>query len=389
MKILIRQGMAGTRVTAMLGVAALAGAAALTLAGPASAATVAHDSSWRDSHVVLVQTNNTAGNQVVVYDRAGNGTLLQAGAYATGGLGGQTGGSAADHLSSQGSLGYDAQDGLVVAVNAGSNTVSVFGVRGNHLSLHQVTGSGGTFPVSAAVHGDLVYVLNAENGGSVQGYRISFGRLFPLPGSNRLLGLDPTATPQFTHTPGQVAFSPDGSRLIVTTKANGNDVDVFRVGFDGSLSASPVVNSEPGTVPFGVAFDPAGHLVVAETGINALATYVLDPDGTITLIDAVPTGQAATCWVTSDGSLLFASNAGSATESGYSVSAGGQLTLLGQTATDPATIDASAAPVGRFLYAQAGPGIVDEFAVAPAGSLTKIGSVTVPNGSGAEGIVAL
>ncbi|HUB38795.1 MAG TPA: hypothetical protein VMA72_08090 [Streptosporangiaceae bacterium] len=93
-------------------------------------------------------------------------------------------------------------------------------------------------------------------------------------------------------------------------------------------------------------------------------------------------------WVTSDGSLLFASNTGSAAESGYSISASGQLTLLGQTATDPATIDASATPGGQFLYVQAGPGVVDEFAVAPAGSLTKIGSVTVPNGSGAEGIVA-
>ena len=389
MKILTRHGMAGTRATAMLGVAALAGAAALAIAGPADAATVPHDFSGGAGRVVLVQTDNTAGNQVVVYDRAGDGTLSRAGAYATGGLGGQTAGSAADHLSSQGSLGYDPQESLVVAVNAGSSTVSVFGIRGDRLSLHQVIGSGGTFPVSVAVHGDLVYVLNAENGGSVQGYRASFGRLFPIPGSNRLLGLDPTATPQFTHTPGQVAFSPDGSKLIVTTKANGNDIDVFRVGFDGSLSASPVVNSEPGTVPFGVTFDPAGHLVVAETGINAVATYALNPDGTIALIDAVPTGQAATCWVASDGSLLFASNAGSATESGYSVSADGQLTLLGQTPADPATIDASATPGGRYLYVQAGPGIVDEFAVAPAGSLTEIGSVTVPSGSGAEGIVAL
>jgi 6-phosphogluconolactonase (cycloisomerase 2 family) len=389
MKILTRHGMAGTRATAMLGVAALAGAAALAIAGPADAATVPHDFSGGAGRVVLVQTDNTAGNQVVVYDRAGDGTLSRAGAYATGGLGGQTAGSAADHLSSQGSLGYDPQEGLVVAVNAGSSTVSVFGIRGDRLSLHQVIGSGGTFPVSVAVHGDLVYVLNAENGGSVQGYRASFGRLFPIPGSNRLLGLDPTATPQFTHTPGQVAFSPDGSKLIVTTKANGNDIDVFRVGFDGSLSASPVVNSEPGTVPFGVTFDPAGHLVVAETGINAVATYALNPDGTIALIDAVPTGQAATCWVASDGSLLFASNAGSATESGYSVSADGQLTLLGQTPADPATIDASATPGGRYLYVQAGPGIVDEFAVAPAGSLSEIGSVTVPSGSGAEGIVAL
>jgi len=64
--------------------------------------------------------------------------LSRAGAYATGGLGGQTAGSAADHLSSQGSLGYDPRDGLVVAVNAGSNTVSVFGIRGDRLSLHQV-----------------------------------------------------------------------------------------------------------------------------------------------------------------------------------------------------------------------------------------------------------
>jgi hypothetical protein len=62
---------------------------------------------------------------------------------------------------------------------------------------------------------------------------------------------------------------------------------------------------------------------------------------------------------------------------------------VGQTPADQATIDASATPGGQFLYVQTGPGIVDEFAVAPAGSLTEIGSVTVPNGSGAEGIVAL
>lgn len=130
MKIPTRHGMAGTRVTAMLGVAALAGAAALAIAGPADAATVPHDFFGGAGPVVLVQTDNTAGNQVVVYDRAGDGTLSQAGAYATGGLGGQTAGSAADHLSSQGSLGYDRRDGLVVAVNAGSSTVGVRNPRG-------------------------------------------------------------------------------------------------------------------------------------------------------------------------------------------------------------------------------------------------------------------
>jgi 6-phosphogluconolactonase (cycloisomerase 2 family) len=295
----------------------------------------------------------------------------------------------ADHLSSQGSLSYDPSRALLYAVNAGSNTVSVFSVSGDRLRLRQAIGSGGTFPVSVAVRGDLVYVLNAENGGAVQGYRMFLGRLFPIPGVNRPLGLDPTSTPQFTHTPGQVAFSPGGSQLIVTTKANGNDIDVFGIGAGGGLSAQPVVNSEPGTIPFGVAFDPAGHLVVAETGINAVATYALNPDGTVTLIDAVPSGQAATCWVASDGNLLFASNAGSNTESGYAVSASGQLALLGQTLTDPGTTDAAVTPDGRFLYVQTGTnGIVDEFAVNPGGSLTQVGSVTVPGAVGGEGIAA-
>jgi DNA-binding beta-propeller fold protein YncE len=127
--------------------------------------------------------------------------------------------------------------------------------------LRQVISSGGTFPVSVSIHGDLEYVLNAEDGGAVPGYRITPGGLEQLPGSNRVLGLDPTLTPQFTSTPGQVAFSPDGRQLVVTTKANGNDVDVFGPTAGGGLSATPVVNSEPGTVPFAITFDPAGNLV--------------------------------------------------------------------------------------------------------------------------------
>ena len=181
-------------------------------------------------HVVFVQTDNTAGNQVVAYDRSDNGSLTLAGTYNTGGLGGQLTGSVVDHLASQGSLTYDQRDAELYAVNAGSNTVSVFSVQRDHLFLRQVVNSGGAFPVSVAVNGSLVYVLNAENGGSVQGYVNFFGHLFAIPGSNRALGLDPTATPQFTNTPGQVAFSPDGSKLIVTTKANGSDIDVFGVG---------------------------------------------------------------------------------------------------------------------------------------------------------------
>jgi len=367
-------------------------AVASAWAGAAGAATPDNSFFGGANHVVFVQTDNTAGNQVVAYDRADNGSLTLANTYATGGLGGVLSGSVVDHLASQGSLTYDPRNALLYAVNAGSNTVSVFSVGSDQLTLRQVISSGGTFPASVAVHGNLVYVLNAENGGSVQGYVVLFGRLFPLPGSNRALGLNPSATPQFVNTPGQVAFSPDGSKLIVTTKANGNDIDVFHVGFFGLPSPSPVVNSEPGTVPFAVTFDAAGHLVIANAGTNALSTFTLNHDGTVTLLDSVGTGQAATCWVAPAQGFFYTSNAGSPSVSGYEESANGQLTLLGNTiapTVDPGAVDASASADGQFLYVQTGGnGIVDEFQVNVNGTLTKIGSVIVAGAIGGEGIVA-
>jgi 6-phosphogluconolactonase (cycloisomerase 2 family) len=156
------------------------------------------------------------------------------------------------------------------------------------------------------------------------------------------------------------------------------------------LSAQPVVNSEPGTVPFGVTFDSAGHLVVAETGLNALASFQLNRDGTIRLRDSVPSGQAATCWVAPIKGGFVTSNAGSASVSSYRSTGAGRLALHGATSTDAGTVDASASADGRFLYVQAGAsGIVDEFAVKAEGSLTRIGAVTVPNAAGGEGIVSL
>jgi hypothetical protein len=340
------------------------------------------------ARAVFVQSDNTAGNQIVAYDRAANGTLSQVGAYATGGLGGVLGESIVDHLGSQGSLTADPAYGLLYAVNAGSNSISVFGVSGDKLALRQVIGSGGSFPVSVATYHGLVYVLNAEEGGSVQGYTVEDGQLSPLPGSNRALGLNATETPQFTHTPGQVAFSPDGSKLIVTTKASGNDIDVFHVGFDGRLSPA-VVNSEPGDVPFAASFDQTGDLVVTEAGPSAVASFALDWDGSLTPLASVDTSQAATCWIVAVGSYLYASNAGSASLSVLQSGGGGSLTLIGDVGTDAGTVDAAASGDGRYLYVQAGAGgIVDEFAIGAQGGLSQIGSVTVPGAAGGEGIVA-
>jgi 6-phosphogluconolactonase (cycloisomerase 2 family) len=370
-------------IARVAGVGGLAVAATALLAGQAQA------TPSQQSAPVFVQSDNPAGNTVVAYDRAADGSLHQAGVYRTGGDGGVLTGSVVDHLASQGSLAYDKAHGLLYAVNAGSDTVTVFGVHGDRLTRRQVIGSGGTFPVSIAVHGSALYVLNARDGGSVQGYLRVGGTLVRVPSWHRSLGLDATQTPEFTHTPGQVAFTPDGRHLIVTTKANGSNIDVFAVNAFGGLSAAAVVNADPGAVPFAVSFDAGGHLAVAEAGTNAVATFTVNGDGTLTLVDREGTGQAATCWIVGSGSTFYASNAGSASLSGYHDGGDGALTALGNTATDAGTVDAAASSDGRDLYVQAGAnGIVDGYRIGSDGTLTATGSVTVPGAVGGEGIVA-
>jgi hypothetical protein len=368
--------------------AATAAAALLVTAGSAGAHEISHDFGHFDNgRAVFVQTDALGGNTIAVYDRSPGGTLTPAGTYATGGNGGQLTGSVVDHLASQDSLTYDADAGELFAVNAGSNTVSVFDVHGDRLHLRQVVNSGGTFPSSIAVHGDLVEVLNSTGGGAIQGFRLLGGELWPIPGSNRALGLDPAATPQFVTTPGDIAFSPDGRQLLVTTKANTNAIDVFSVDRFGEPSATPVVNSEPGDVPFALAFQGRDQVDVGEAGVNAVASFELNGNGTLTPLSSVATGGAATCWLVADGATLFAGNAGSGTESSVQSSWSGQLSLAATTSTDPGTVDATTSPDGRDLYVQTGAnGIVDEFAVGFGGSLTEVGSVTVPNAVGGEGI---
>jgi 6-phosphogluconolactonase (cycloisomerase 2 family) len=362
---------------------ALAVGVLATVAGTAAAAPGA-------AHTVFVLDDNPAGNAVVAYDADSTGALHEAGTYSTGGLGGILTGSVVDHTASQGALAYDASHRLLLASNPGSSTVSAFRVNSDKLALVQVFSSGGTFPVSITARDGLVYVLNALDGGSVQGFDVVGEHVFALPGSHRDLGLGTTAASPFTATPGQVALSPDGSQLVVTTKASGNAIETFTVGSGGALAAAPVVNVDTGAVPFAVAFDPNGDLAVAEAGTNSLATFALAGDGTSTLLHRAATGQAATCWVTATGSFLYTSNAGSASVSGFAAGSGGTLAGLGNTTTDAGTVDSAATADGAFLYVQAGRnGLVDGYRVESNGALTPAGSVTVPNAAGAEGIVAL
>jgi hypothetical protein len=356
------------------GTTALAGS---VLAGPALAGP-AHGSG-----AVFVATDGTGGNAVIAYD----GALHQQGTYLTGGKGGVLNGSVADHVASQGALTLDRAHNLLYAVNAGSDTLTVFAVRGDHLSRLQVISTGGDFPVSVTSHGNAVYVLNARAGGSVQGYLRLGSRLVKVASWHRELNLPVTTdTGEFTHTPGQVAFTPDGRHLLVTTKASTDAIQVFGVDPLGGPSAKAATTVLDGAVPFAVDFDPAGRPAVAEAGPNAVATFTIGQSGTLTAVSSVATGQAATCWIAGADGVFYASNAGSGSVTTVKDSHG-QLTAGGNTATAAGSVDAATSPSGDRLYVRGGAaGALVSFTIGRGGSLTPLASVTVPDSAGAEGI---
>ena len=341
-------------------------------------------------HAVFVQTNDLNGNSIAAFSQNENGSLTYTATYATGGNGGRAAGAVSDPLASQSSLVYDNQYHLLLAPNAGSNTVSVFRVRGDRLRLEQIVASGGPFPASIAVHDNLAFVLDAGLAGYVQGYRIAGGRLHPIAGSLRSLGLANSDPPGFLQSPGQVGFTPDGRHLVITLKGNnGGSVDVFSVSDDGQLSNAPTATAVGG-VPFAFVFDPQGHLVIVNAAFGNLSTYTVNGNGSLSLVSAgASDGQIAACWVIGTKGNFYAANTGSGSLSRYTIDNNGTVALRSPLAATgiPGAIDMAVS--GRFLYAQSGgSGSVKAFAVGEDGSLTPIGSWTVPDGSSQEGIAA-
>jgi hypothetical protein len=328
----------------------------------------------------------------MVYQRAWNGTLTLAGTYSTGGMGGVASGATADPLASQGSLAGADHGRVLLAVNAGSNTVSLFRVRGDRLWLKQVIAAGGTFPVSIAVHRNLVYVLNAgvtpvttPGASSVQGFWLRGDHLWPIRGSSRAVGPTITTQPFYLASPGMVGFSPDGARLVVATKFSGSLIDVFRVGHWGMLSATPMANPTAPTaahVPFAFVFDPWGRLVVVQVGDSGISSYAFKPDNSLAFIGAANDTKdavAASCWISRAGHYYFVSNAGSANVSIYGLNAAGMPSLVGAMPTTAAagTTDSVTTADGRFLYVECGgAGVVLAYRIHGDGGLSLIQTVT-------------
>jgi len=367
-----------TWIRRALSLPALAGIA--VLAAPLSVG--AQDAPPDDGHgAVYVLSNQPSGNAVIRYDRGADGSLVQAGEYATGGNG--TGGG----LGSQGAVTVDR--GYLYAVNAGSGSVSSFRIRQDGFELVDVAASGGTMPTSVTVHGDLVYVLNAGDPGRISGFTVRHGDLQPLAGSTRPLSATGTQ-------PAQVSFSPDGDRLVVTERAT-QRFDVFELNHDGVPVASAVVASS-GATPFGFQFDNRSHLIVSEAmggmpDASAVSSYDLHHGGFALVSPSVPTTETSACWiaVTPNGRFAYSGNAASRSITGYAIGRDGELSIVtpdGKTASGNAGVsDLAISRDGRSLYARMGDGTVGAWSIEHDGALTPVGAFPgLP--AGAAGIAA-
>jgi 6-phosphogluconolactonase (cycloisomerase 2 family) len=368
--------------------------AVLAVAGTASAKS--GPSSGVVGHVYV--NDNTGGvNTIGAFERHANGTLTPAAGspFPTDGVGTGNG------LASQGSLQQSSDGRYLLAVDAGSNQISVLriGSGGSLKRVGQPVSSNGVNPVSIAVYGDLVYVANAgtatsSGGTNYTGFTLNHGgHLRPLAHS--------TVTLPDASQPGDVLFSPDGRKLVGTRVAT-SLIDSFTVDGHGQLTAAP---SSPlaaqGLGPFGSEFRPtnAGQLYVsnAHDGTNAgtVSAFAVGANGALTSIGAspFPNNQTAPCWVeiSHDGRYLFAVNTASRSVSSYSISTGGSLALLQSTPVNAAATpeDARLSPDGRTLW------VVDPTADAVSGFTVNGGTLTelatsptaAPAGAAPAGIV--
>ena len=369
----------------------------------------------RSAGGVFVMSNILDANTIVAYSRNDDGTLELVGEYPTGGQGGDfDGGEGLDPLISAYSLINTPDNEYLMAVNAGSNTISVMQINDDmSLELVDTESTAGTGPNSLAYSAGKVYVTNIDadgefNGepdqeGSIYGYTFENGNLTSIPGSLR----------ELDNRPAAVRFSPDGDHLVITSinagsaaLASGNDDSIVVYAIDdagvpgaaptGAATSTPRGNAEGRNLPSAIGFEVVDRsngtfAIVTEArefrsegeppifpGLQtgSVSVYQIGDDGSINgtqldlLAGQTPTvGQRTACWIvmSPDGEYFWVSNALDASISTYrftddsgNVELVEELAAIGQqpTSPDPAVafattdgwIDLDISDDGNFIY---------------------------------------
>jgi 6-phosphogluconolactonase len=330
---------------------------ALAHAAPTAGASATPSQSPMTVGYLYVNLNTAGANAVAGFARNSDGTIspLPGSPFAVGGAG------SSSSLSSQGALQLSSNRRYLLAVDAGSNQISVLrmGKDGSLAPLEgSPFGSGGRYPVSIAVAKDLVYVANQGNGGSnYTGFNFdSKGNLTPIAGSAVSL-LDGSGV-------GDVLIDSKG-RILVGTRVGTSLIDSFAIDKSGLLQAAPTSPLKAqGLGPLGSAFRDGKPLQLFVSNAHdgafngTISSFSVASDGSLTALGSspYPDFQTAPCWValSPDNKFLFTANTASGSISSYPVAADGSLGLVATTplrgAPGLGAIDLKLDPTGNYLY---------------------------------------
>jgi 6-phosphogluconolactonase len=320
---------------------------------------------------VYVQTN-AALNEVIAFRRTDDGSLDRIGSVATGGDG-----DGSPHLQSQGSVTLTRDGRHLLVTNAASDDLSVFSVADDGSIEFRDRVHTGAAPRSVAEHDGLVVVLNTGEP-NLAAFRLDAEGIAPVEGGNQALSARDA-------DPAQVAFSPDGSMVVITQRGT-DSIVTYAVASDGTFGDSREIASQ-GPTPYGFAFTSGGTLVVteafrAEKGAAAASSYAMVDESLEPRTASVGNGRSEICWavVTPDDRFAFTTNYADGAVSRYAIATDGSLSLEDATAgisveDTPGLRDEDLSGDGRFLYAlDADGGRVYGWSVEADGTLEPVGS---------------
>ena len=343
----------------------------------ASASSQAANSNSESNSVGHVYTlsNQTAGNRVISYSRSDDGKLEWEASYASGGngTGGGLGNQDAVIIASLGDKNF------LLAINAGSNSVSSFSINDNGLQLLSTISSGGMKPVSIAEYGEIVFVLNGGGTNNISGLTVdNNGMLHSIANSTRPLSAASTG-------PAQVSFVNEGNVLVITEKAT-NKIITYTVDVNGIPGSMHSITSSSAT-PFGFATGRNGTVFVSEAvggapGASVLSSYLIGYNGAITLVDgSVGAGQSAACWVVinNNGKFAYTTNTANNNISTFGINNSGDISVTQaiSATTQAGPIDAALSNNSKYLYVlNGGAHSIQVYAAGNDGSLSMVQTVT-------------
>ena len=268
---------------------------------------------------------------------------------------------------------------LYVGVSGDGGRVATLSLDSEGRPLLDGVSPGTGFPVFADVDHDGETLVTAYFGDDrLRSHDLSRGP----PHSQR-------ATVSTAEEPHQTLIGPTGD-LVYVPHRNGQRIEWFTLGADGSLARRGGLAAEAGAGPRHLAFTPDGeYAYVINEYDDSISAHRVGADGTLTrfqTISTLPAGfdgdmnTGADIHVAPNGRFVYGSNRGHDSIAMFALESNGRLRSLGHVSTEAGPREFDVSPDGRFLVvAGRDSGFLQSYRVLRDGTLTSVDRLRVGN----------